>query len=191
MLAPYAVELGLSLWQVVPQLMCSHWSGAAARPVPSSPTIRLVSVGAGVMSCSATSSGSVRPDAPGETERDLLEAEDVLRAGRDGTGRTRRAWGCGRCRRPCPRACRRRPTRSRRCRRRSRRTSCATQKPVCTFWNRRVSTRLPSRLNSFQTLVPTGKTHSFGSVASIFVPGGSEIHRCFVAKSAQRGTAGA
>ena len=45
--APYAVEFELSLWQVTPQLMWSHASGAAATPVPSSPTVRFVRAGDG------------------------------------------------------------------------------------------------------------------------------------------------
>src|SRR5262245_22547228 len=44
------------------------------------------------------------------------------------------------------------------------------------FHKSRVSTLRPLRLNSFQNLVPTGKSHARSEVASIVVPRGSEIH---------------
>ena len=51
--------------------------------------------------------------------------------------------------------------------------------------------RLPSKENSFQKRVPTGKFHSSGFVSSIVVPGGSATQRCLAAPSDQSGTAGA
>jgi hypothetical protein len=47
----------------------------------------------------------------------------------------------------------------------------------------RVSTRVVPLVNSFQTFVPTGNSQKSMSVVSIFVPGGSWIHRFFVAPS--------
>ena len=67
----------------------------------------------------------------------------------------------------------------------------SAQYVALTFCHRRVSIRWPPLLNSFQTFVPTGNTHSFGSVLSIFVPGGRLIQRCFDAPSDHSGTAGA
>ena len=58
------------------------------------------------------------------------------------------------------------------------------------FWNMRVSTRCPSTRNSLKSFVPTGKVHSLGFVMSIFVSGGSSIHRAFCASSDQSGVAG-
>src|SRR5579863_15582 len=63
----------------------------------------------------------------------------------------------------------------------------STQNVALTFCHMRVSTRLPSLLNSFQTFVPTGKIHSSAVELSIFMPGGRLIHRCFDAPSDHSG----
>lgn len=51
----------------------------------------------------------------------------------------------------------------------------------------RVSTFFPANEKSFVSFVPTGNCHAFGSDASMLVPGGSEMVRCFSAPSVQSG----
>ncbi len=58
-----------------------------------------------------------------------------------------------------------------------------TQKFALTFCHSRVSTRIPCCANCFQTRVPTGNTHSFGSEASMTDPAGSPIQRRLSAPS--------
>ncbi len=50
--------------------------------------------------------------------------------------------------------------------------------------------RFPPTLNCFQTFVPSGNFHSFGSLASIRSPFGNRMKRCLSAPSDQSGTAG-
>src|SRR5262245_66590717 len=54
----------------------------------------------------------------------------------------------------------------------------------------RVSTRTPSRANSFHTLVPIGNDHRFMLVVSIVIPGGRYSQRRLVAPSAHSANRG-
>src|SRR5688572_31425633 len=65
-----------------------------------------------------------------------------------------------------------------------------THRSSLTRHNIRVSTLRPSKLNSFQNLVPIGNSHFDKLVASMALPSGNRIHRFFSAPSVHSGYCG-
>ena len=70
----------MPLWHDTPQLTWSHDSGAAATPVPSSPTVRLVRAGGGVMKLLPHELREREARGAREAKLDPLEAEQVVGA---------------------------------------------------------------------------------------------------------------
>ncbi len=74
----HAFALELRLWQLAPQLTCSHASAGAASPVPSSPITSGVDVGGCERRRSAINRSKLRPLGAAEAQQDLLETEQAI-----------------------------------------------------------------------------------------------------------------